>query len=135
MDSTASATLDAKGLVGNANRGGFRAVALMSIERWNELMEKVGARLGPEERRANLMISGIDLENSRGKTLRIGACRLRIGGEMRPCELMDEAAAGLQQAMRAHWGGGAFATVIDGGQIAVGDTVIWDDPGDEPLKM
>jgi MOSC domain-containing protein YiiM len=40
--------------------------------------------------------------------------------------LMEESAAGLQAAMRERWGGGAFAEVIEGGQIAVGDTVRWE---------
>src|SRR3954470_9890364 len=118
MDPISSATLDDKGLVGSANRGGFRAVTIVSQERWNELMTEVGSALGPEARRANLVISGIDLENSRGKMLQIGACRLLIGGETRPCELMEEAAAGLQAAMRFRWGGGAYATVVVGGTIA-----------------
>jgi MOSC domain-containing protein YiiM len=126
MDSAASGVLDGKGLVGNADRGGFRAVTLLSKERWDELMKTVGAELDSRARRANLVISGIDLENSRGRTLRIGACRVRIGGETRPCELMEEAASGLQDAMRTHWGGGAYATVIEGGPLAVGDTVMWD---------
>jgi len=126
MDFASSAMLDVKGLVGNANRGGFRAVTLVSEQRWRELMAEVGAHLRPEARRANLILSGIDLENSRGKTLRIGACRLKIGGETRPCELMEEAAPGLQQAMRARWGGGAYATVTIVGAIAVGDEVMWD---------
>jgi MOSC domain-containing protein YiiM len=129
MDSTAAATLDEQGLVGDANRGGLRAVTLVSSERWQEMMKEVGAALGPEARRANLVLEGIELENSRGKTLRIGACRLRIGGETRPCELMNEAASGLQEAMRLRWRGGAYATVIDGGQIAVGDNAMWDTPG------
>jgi MOSC domain-containing protein YiiM len=126
MDFVQSATLDDKGLVGNADRGGFRAITLVSSERWDELMRSVGAALPPETRRGNLVLSGIDLEGSRGKTLRIGACRLRIGGETRPCELMEEAAAGLQEAMRSRWGGGAYATVMEGGAIAVGDGVEWE---------
>lgn len=126
MDFTSSAVLDDKGLVGNANRGGFRPVTLVSKERWDELMKEVGASLGPQARRANLVVSGIALENSRGKTLRIGTCRLRIGGETRPCDLMEETAAGLQKAMEARWGGGVYATVIDAGPIAIGDEVMWD---------
>jgi MOSC domain-containing protein YiiM len=39
---------------------------------------------------------------------------------------MEEAAAGLQEAMRSRWGGGAYAEVLDGGPIAVGDAVKWD---------
>jgi MOSC domain-containing protein YiiM len=127
MDSVEAAMLDDKGLVGNADRGGFRAVTIVSSERWNELMRSVGATLGPETRRGNLVLSGIDLENSRGKILRIGTCRLRVGGETRPCELMEEAAAGLQDAMRSRWGGGAYATVVEGGPITVGDAVAWEE--------
>lgn len=126
MDPAETATLDEKGLVGNANRGGFRAVTILSSERWAELMAEVGASLGPQARRANLVVSGVNLENSRGKTLRVGSCRLRIGGETRPCELMEEAASGLMTAMQSHWGGGAYAVVVDGGPIALGDTVSWD---------
>jgi MOSC domain-containing protein YiiM len=126
MDRVETAALDEKGLIGNADRGSFRAITLVSNERWHELMTAVGASLDPQVRRANLIISGVDLADSRGKTLRIGACRLRIGGETRPCELMEGAAAGLQDAMRSGWGGGAYATVLDSGAIAVGDTVMWD---------
>ena len=127
MDAQLAAALEAaRGLVGNADRGGRRQVTLISDARWRELMAEVGATLGPEARRANLVISSIDLENTRGRVLRVGSCRLRILGETRPCEQMEEAAAGLQRAMRAHWGGGAFAEVLQGGPIAVGDAVTWD---------
>jgi MOSC domain-containing protein YiiM len=127
MDARLAAALEAgRGLVGNADRGGRRQVTLMSEARWRELMAQVGSALGPAARRANLVISAIDLENTRGRVLRVGACRLRIGGETRPCEQMEEAAAGLQNAMRARWGGGAFAEVLDGGAIAVGDAVAWE---------
>ena len=125
MDSTLEAKLDERGIVGNANRGGFRAITLIAIERWAELMTQVGAELGPEARRANLLLAGIDLENSRGRTLAIGDCRLVIGGETRPCELLEDAAPGVQEAMRSRWGGGAYATVLTAGRITVGDEVIW----------
>ena len=108
MDAQLTGLLEpALGLAGNANRGGRRQVTLLSQERWDELMQEVGAALAPRARRANLVLSGLDLENTRGRVLRIGACRLRIGGETRPCEQMEEAAAGLQAAMRERWGGGA----------------------------
>lgn len=125
MDPQPEATLDDRGLVGNANRGGFRPITIMSSERWAELMKEVGAALSPGVRRANLVLSGVDLANTRGQTLVIGSCRLLIGGETRPCEQMEEAVAGLQDAMKAHWGGGAYATVLEGGQIKIGDAVIF----------
>jgi MOSC domain-containing protein YiiM len=127
MDPHFAAVLETgRGLVGNADRGGRRQVTLLSLERWSALMLEVGASLGPEARRANLVISGIDLENTRGKSLRIGTCRLRIGGETRPCEQMEAAAHGLQEAMRERWGGGAYAEVLEGGSVSVGDAVSWD---------
>jgi MOSC domain-containing protein YiiM len=127
MDPQRHATLQrAKGLEGNADFGGRRQVTLISQERWDDLMREVGASLGPGARRANLILSGIDLENTRGRTLRIGDCLLRILGETRPCELMEEAASGLQAAMRERWGGGAYAEVVEGGPIAIGDAVRWD---------
>jgi MOSC domain-containing protein YiiM len=89
-------------------------------------MAEVGASLGPDARRANLVVSGIDLENTRGRVLRIGECRVPLYGETRPCELMEKAAVGLQEAIGRCWGGGVFAEVLVGGTIAVGDAVAWE---------
>ena len=110
MDPRKSAELlPGTGLKGNADRGGLRQVTLVSLERWEELMNQVGGDLGSSARRANLVVSKVDLENSRGRVLSIGSSRLRIVGETRPCEQMEQAAPGLQRAMRERWGGGAYA--------------------------
>ena len=114
------------GLRGNTNRGGKRQVTIISQERWSELMDALGAELPPTARRANLMVSGLNLENSRGRVLRVGTTRLLINGETRPCEQMEAAHAGLQALMRERWGGGAFGEVIEAGEIRVGDEVRWD---------
>ena len=127
MDPVDVATLEpGLGLRGNANRRGRRQVTLITKARWQELMDTLHADLPPATRRANLMVSGIDLEKSRGRILRIGDTRLRINGELRPCEQMEAALAGLEALMRDRWGGGAYAEVIDGGEIHVGDRVEWD---------
>ena len=127
MDGTDRATLVAgRGLAGNANQGGTRQLTLMDLERWRELMDTFGLELDTSARRANLVVEGLDLFNSQGRTLVIGGARLLIHGETRPCERMDEAIPGLQNAMRERWGGGAFAEVIDGGEISVGDDVTWE---------
>jgi len=137
MDAVERAMLDRdRGIRGNANRGGRRQVTIIARERWDAIMTTVGLDLDPSTRRANLMISGLDLEKSRGRILRIGSVRLRINGETRPCEQMEEAHAGLQDAMRAHWGGGAFAEVLEDGEIRVGDSATWEDPNEgEQLSL
>jgi hypothetical protein len=129
MDPVEDARLDpGRGIRGNANRGGRRQVTIISEERWNAICASLAADVPPSTRRANLMVSGLDLENTRGRILRVGSTRLRINGETRPCWQMEEAHAGLQAAMEPHWGGGAFAEVIEGGEIRLGDPVSWDSP-------
>ena len=113
------------GIDGNTDRGGRRQVTLIAAERWGELMAELDAGVDPAARRANLLVSGIDFLESRGRLLDIGDCQLRIGGETRPCERMDEALPGLQEAMKARMGGGVFAEIVKGGEIRVGDAVAW----------
>lgn len=129
MDAAERATLVAgRGLAGNADQGGRRQVTILDLERWHELMDRMGSSLETDARRANLVVDSLDLFDSRGRTLRIGTARLLIHGETRPCERMDEVVGGLGAAMRERWGGGVFAEVIEGGEIAVGDSMDWERP-------
>ena len=48
------------------------------------------------------------LAHTRGRVLRVGPCRLAIGGELTPCERMDEAAPGLRAALQPDWRGGVL---------------------------
>jgi MOSC domain-containing protein YiiM len=112
-----------KGIVGNANQGGKRQVTIVSNKHWSDVTAPLGQTPDPRVRRANLLVSDVDLTNARGKILIIGAVRIRIYGETRPCEQMDAAVPGLRDAMSVPWGGGAFGEILDDGEIAVGDTV------------
>lgn len=128
MDHTDSAELIAgQGVAGSVGRSRRRQVSLLEHENWSRFMSELGGTADPSHRRANLVLSGIQLVRTRGRVLRIGDVRLEIGGELTPCERMDEVLPGLQAAMAAEWGGGAFAAVLDGGLIRVGDAVCWED--------
>jgi MOSC domain-containing protein YiiM len=128
MDEVLEATAIAgQGLEGSVGRSRRRQITIIQRERWDALMRHLDADIAPSSRRANLMVRGVNLENTRGRTLRIGGVRLAIGGETTPCERMDEALPGLREAMRPHWGGGVFAQVLDDGILVVGDAVSWDD--------
>jgi len=128
MDPISTGTLVAgRGLVGNADQGRRRQVTIIEQEVWQRLMRELGASVPPSARRANLMVSGIRLAETRDRIIRIGSSRLRIAGETRPCERMDEALPGLRTALGIDWAGGVFAEVLDDGVIAVGDVVAWEE--------
>ncbi|MCI0595875.1 MAG: MOSC domain-containing protein, partial [candidate division Zixibacteria bacterium] len=97
-------------------------------EVFEKLKEELSGKIHPSMRRANLMVSGVALAETRGRILQMGNCRIRIWGETRPCEQMDEAYPGLKEALNPYWGGGVFGEVLDDGDITVGDEVRWIEP-------
>ena len=127
MDPVDEAQLEAgRGLIGNVDRSRRRQVTLLESESWNACMEELGVEGDPSLRRANILVSGLRLAQTRGRVLAIGDARLAVGGEVTPCERMDEAIPGLRNAMRPDWRGGVFAQVMAGGVINVGDQVDWE---------
>jgi MOSC domain-containing protein YiiM len=122
----AALAVPGKGLAGSVGRSSRRQITILERESWTRCVESLNASADPRNRRANLLVSGIALANTRGRVLRIGNVRVSIGGETTPCERMDEVIPGLRQAMRADWGGGVFGQVLDEGTIAVGDSVVWE---------
>lgn len=149
MDAVSEAELlEGQGLKGNADQGGRRQVTILSKERWEEAVTGLsGAEeqsgppitsggnqsdnyIHPKDRRANLFVSGLDLEETRGWTLAVGGHRMVVAGETKPCAFMDDICEGLQDALRPHWGGGAYAQVLDSGTISVGDEVTLTPPSE-----
>lgn len=109
-------------------RPGARQVTVLSQEAWRAANEELG-RTGDElldwrVRRANLLVTGLDLAETRGRRLRIGdEVELEITGETVPCERMEEQQAGLLRALAPDWRGGVTARVVRGGSLAKGDPV------------
>jgi MOSC domain-containing protein YiiM len=126
MDPATRATFRAgRGIVGNADQGGRRQVTLIGRQHWDLVMDDLGDYVDPAARRANLLVGGLSLADSRGKILLVGGCRLRINGETRPCEHMDEARSGLRHALAPPWRGGVYGEVLDDGEIELGAPVEW----------
>ena len=111
------------GRVDDAKQSRTWQVTSVSRERWKAVAEALGQHVDPVLRRANLLISGVDLENSHGNIPRVGSGRLRVNGETRPCERMDAPLPGWRAERRHRWGGGVYASVLADGKIAVGGPV------------
>jgi MOSC domain-containing protein YiiM len=103
---------------------GRRQVTLMEAGDWDRAMTEVGRTIPWFERRANLLVEGLDLPQTAGVRLAIGAdVVLEITRETDPCERMEVLAPGLRAALTPDWRGGACTRVLAGGRIAVGDLI------------
>ena len=101
-----------------------RQVSLIEAGDWAAAMAEVGHNLPWEQRRANLLVEGLDLPQVAGKRLRIGAdVVLEVTVETDPCERMNALADGLREALTPDWRGGICTMVIAPGEIAVGDEI------------
>ncbi|WP_188659083.1 MOSC domain-containing protein [Sphingomonas metalli] len=118
---------DFRGAVKPGGRG-RRQVTLIERIDWEAAMAEVGRNIAWQERRANLLVEGLDLPQADGVRLRIGATVLiEVTRECNPCERMEALAPGLRAALTPDWRGGACARVLQGGTIAVGDPIIIED--------
>ena len=121
MDAVESAVMVAGcGIEGNADQGGRRQVTLLSADQW---AKAVGDAVDPKTRRANLLVSGLDLRHTRDCTVSIGEVELLVTGELVPCKLMDDLHPGLQELLRPDWAGGIHTQVLTSGVIKIGAEV------------
>jgi len=106
-----------------AKGGGERQITILSEEDWNAACAELDADLPWTFRRANLLVSDVELYDKAGCRLVIGDVILEITGECEPCQRMDEQYEGLREALEPRWRAGANCRVLKGGQISVGDSV------------
>lgn len=104
--------------------GSARQVTLISREYIQQIAQQLGMDcIDPVLLRRNLVISGMNMNLLRFQRLQIGEAIFETSALCDPCSRMDEnLGAGGAAAMFGY--GGLCAKVIQGGRIAVGDTVI-----------
>jgi len=114
---------DFRGVVKPGGKG-RRQVTLLEHGDWAAAMAEVEHSIAWFERRANLLVEGLDLPQVPGTRLRIGEdVILEITRQTDPCERMEALAPGLKAALLPDWRGGACSRVLVGGTIRVGDTI------------
>ena len=119
---------DYRGAVKPGGRG-RRQVTLMERGDWAAAMTEVGRDIAWQERRANLLVDGLDLPQIAGIRLRIGRnVLLEVTREADPCHRMNALAPGLFAALKPDWRGGVCARVLADGLIAVGDMIRIEEP-------
>ena len=102
-----------------------RQVTVLSKESWEAATESIGKSVDPGERRANFIVSGVELEETIGKILQIGELKIKVTGETVPCKLMNEVSDGLRDALKPEWRGGVTGSVINDCLVKKGDSVNW----------
>lgn len=108
-------------------RGKFtkRQVTLLSKQQWQHACNQLEVELPWTFRRANLLVEGIEFDQSMlGKRIYIGDVVLEITEETEPCERMDQQHEGLRAALTPDWRGGVCCTVINAGEIKLGDQLL-----------
>lgn len=101
-----------------------RQVTILSETAWQKTCAEVDTELPWTARRANLLVDGIEFDESYlGRTVRIGEVELRVTEETNPCARMDEHHQGLTAALTSAWRGGICCDVVNPGTINIGDQV------------
>lgn len=114
------------GLQGDHYTGGpgsKRQVTLIQHEHLSVIASLVGReRVDARVLRRNIVVSGINLLALKDCVFSIGTAQLKMTGLCHPCSRMEKALGeGGYNAMRGH--GGINATVIEDGEINIGDSI------------
>lgn len=106
-----------------ANSANDRQVTVVSVAAWRAACAALGRDVPWTARRANLLVEGIALGQTRGARITIGAVELEITQEIDPCARMDAQHPGLTAALAADWRGGVGCRIVTPGSVRIGDHV------------
>lgn len=107
-----------------AGSDGRRGIVLLEALDWAKATAECGAEVPWWERRANLLVEGLDLPQQPGARLCMGGeVLVEITQECAPCERMEALHPGLRRALTPDWRAGARARVLRGGKVCVGDEI------------
>ena len=123
MEALDAATVTVEGGVAGDIRGTLRdrQVTVLAKESWDAACEDLGRELPWTTRRANILVEGLALAETVGATIHIGEMQLSVTDETDPCQVMEQQATGLKDALTPNWRGGVTCRVVHGGDIRVGD--------------
>jgi MOSC domain-containing protein YiiM len=112
-----------KGVAGDHTFGRMRHVTIVFEDDWRAAAAEVGRDVDPVGRRANVLVSGADGQRFVGRTIRLGGATVEVKGITAPCPVMDEAAPGMQEALRPHGRAGVWGRIVEGGDVVPGDSL------------
>jgi MOSC domain-containing protein YiiM len=112
-----------RGIVGDRYHGTrHRHVTVQSASALQAATEAFGEDVPAELTRRNLTIDEGDVPTAPGSLIRVGDVLLEVVRVAAPCKLLDDTIGrGAQEALRRR--GGSVCRVLEGGEVAVGDSV------------
>ena len=114
-------TVAGRGIVGDHTFGRMRHVTIVFDDDWRVAAATLGRDVDPAGRRANVLVTGGEGARFVGATIRIGRVEIEVRGITEPCPVMDEAAPGMQAALKPGGLAGVWGRVTVGGTIRPGD--------------
>ncbi|MEC7704641.1 MAG: MOSC domain-containing protein [Candidatus Thermoplasmatota archaeon] len=112
------------GVIGDHGTSLRRQVTLLDKAAWDLACQEVETELPWITRRANILVTGIELQELVGRRVQIGTAIVEVIGEVDPCHVMDAAQSGLRSALETDWRGGVYAKVIEQGKIQLNDVIV-----------
>ena len=105
-----------------------RQVTAIAATAWRTALAELGADVPWHERRVNLLLDGLVLEDCAGARLVFaGGVEMMVTGWCDPCRRMEAVAVGLERALMPGWRSGINMQVATAGRLRVGEQVrmIW----------